>query len=94
MTTVPVAGLKARLSRYLRQVKDGEEVLVTLRGIPVARIVPIRRTNGVEQWKDLQQKGLMRLGGKVPRDFWKLPRGSDPAGSVRRAIDEDREERS
>ena len=41
MTTVNIAELKNNLSKYLAQVKQGEEVLVKDRNIPVARIVPL-----------------------------------------------------
>ena len=37
MRTATVSKLKASLSEYLRQVKAGEEVLVTERGRPIAR---------------------------------------------------------
>ena len=43
-----VAQLKAQISHYLRRVKAGEEVIVTERGIPVARIVPIESPYGGE----------------------------------------------
>ncbi len=36
-----VRDLKSRLSRYLRQVQRGEIVVVTLRGKPIARLVPL-----------------------------------------------------
>lgn len=36
---VSVREIKARLSEYLRRVKRGEEVVITSRGKPVARIV-------------------------------------------------------
>jgi prevent-host-death family protein len=36
-----VAQLKARLSEYVRQVKSGAEIIVTERGVPVARLVPL-----------------------------------------------------
>ena len=36
-----VRDLKSRLSRYLRQVQRGETVVVTLRGKPIARLVPL-----------------------------------------------------
>ncbi len=37
---VGVRELKQHLSQYLRRVRDGEIVIVTDRGAPVARIVP------------------------------------------------------
>ncbi|XSG85848.1 MAG: type II toxin-antitoxin system Phd/YefM family antitoxin [Methylohalobius sp. ZOD2] len=36
-----VRELKAHLSEYLRRVAEGEEVTVTVRGKPVARLTPI-----------------------------------------------------
>ena len=92
MKTAAVAELKAQLSRYLSRVKAGEEVLITERGVPIARIVPAGRTGGHERlWRDLERQGLMRLGsGKLPRDFWTLPRGRDPLSRARAAVDRER----
>ena len=39
MQTLSVAGAKARLSALLTQVEAGEEVVITRRGVPIARIV-------------------------------------------------------
>lgn len=40
-TTVGIRELKSRLSHYLRQVKGGASLLITERGRPIGRIVPI-----------------------------------------------------
>lgn len=40
-TTIGVRELKAQLSRTLRQVKAGETVIITERGKPIGRIVPM-----------------------------------------------------
>ncbi len=40
-TSVGVRDLKNGLSAYLARVKDGEEIVVTERGKPVARLVPV-----------------------------------------------------
>lgn len=42
MSQVKIAALKSELSRYLRRVQEGAEVVVTDRKIPIARIVPYR----------------------------------------------------
>ena len=91
--TAAVAELKAQLSRYLTRVKAGEEILVTERGAPVARLVPIERGGqDREQLRDLERQGLIRLGrGRLPSDFWKLPRGRDARAGVRKAVTEERE---
>lgn len=39
---VGVRELKARLSEYLRQVKNGGTVVITEHGVPVGRLIPAR----------------------------------------------------
>jgi len=39
--TVGIRELKSQLSRYVRQVKSGATVVITERGKPVGRIVPL-----------------------------------------------------
>jgi prevent-host-death family protein len=98
MTTAKVAELKAKLSSYLSRVKTGEEVLVTERNIPVARLVPIEHEGEENPRKDpklraMERKGLIRLGtGRLPKDFWKMPRARDSRAAVRSAITEERDE--
>ena len=41
MIRVSISELKAKLSEYLESVRAGEEVVVTDRGRPVARIAPV-----------------------------------------------------
>jgi prevent-host-death family protein len=41
MKTVSVAVLKQQLSRYLHQVEDGEDVVVTAHSRPVARVTSV-----------------------------------------------------
>lgn len=40
MTKVGVRELKNSLSSYLRRVREGETIVVTDRGVPVARLIP------------------------------------------------------
>ncbi|MGH7858776.1 MAG: type II toxin-antitoxin system Phd/YefM family antitoxin [Candidatus Binatia bacterium] len=93
MKTAPVARLKAELSRYLRLVKSGEEVLVTERRVPVARLVPIEPGDAAdEDLRELEGQGLLRIGsGKLPKGFWKAPRVRDPKGLLRKALGKERE---
>ena len=46
MKKASVSQLKTSLSAYLLGVKNGEEVLVTERGRPIARLVPARGAEG------------------------------------------------
>ncbi len=93
MKTAAVSELKARLSEYLNRVKSGEEVLITDRGNPVARLLPISRGRAVrETMATMEKRGLIRLGsGKLPKDFWTMPKGEDSEGLVLRALLEERE---
>jgi prevent-host-death family protein len=94
MKIAAVSKLKAYLSEYLNQVKAGNEVLITDRGKPVARLVPVSRTRAVgESLARMEKQGLIRLGsGKLPKDFWAMPRAEDPKGLVLKALLEERKE--
>ena len=72
----------------------GNEVLITDRGKPVARLVPISRANAPgESLAKMEKQGLIKLGsGRLPKDFWTLPRAEDPQGLVLKALLEEREE--
>ena len=48
MTSIGVRELRQDASRWLREVEDGGDVVVTRHGRPVARLVPIGATDGVE----------------------------------------------
>lgn len=93
MKTAPVSELKARLSEYLNQVKAGMEVLITDRGKPVARLVPIPRSKDIkESLVRMEKQGLIKLGsGRLPKGFWRMDRPDDPQGSVLKALLEERE---
>lgn len=76
-TTTNVVQLKSRLSEYLRRVKAGAEVVITERGVPVARLVPLdaaeRRTT---RRLRLSKTGIVRPGrGKLPKILQAPPAG-------------------
>lgn len=94
MKTVTVSKLKASLSEYLRRVKAGEEVLVTERGRPIAKLAPALSSHTLPQYLvEMEKQGLIKVGsGKLPKGFWDLPRPKDPQGSIVKAVLEEREE--
>lgn len=94
MPTAAVSELKARLSEYLQKVRGGAEVLITDRGKPVARLVPISRLKNLkESLVKMEKRGLIRLGsGRLSKGFWALPRPEDPEGLVLQALLEERAE--
>ena len=94
MKTTTVSKLKASLSKYLRSVKAGEEVLVTERGRPIAKLTPAESSEMLaDQLVEMEKQGFIKLGtGKLPKGFWELPRPNDPNGLVARAALREREE--
>jgi len=86
---VSIRELKSRLSHYLRLTRKGESVVITDRGVPIGRIVPMgqdldqrlaaMRETGQAQWSG------RKLGHRKP--VAKLRR----RGSVAQLIVEDRE---
>ena len=92
MTVTTVSKLKASLSEFLRRVKAGEEVLVTERGRVIARLSPAASSAALpEHLREMERQGLVKLGtGKLPREFWRMPRPKDPKGLVMKALLEER----
>ncbi len=94
MRTVTVSKLKASLSEYLRRVKAGEEVQVSERGRPIAKLVPLTGGEALtDHVAELARHGLARVGSRrLSRAFWDLPRPRDPKGKVLEALLEEREQ--
>lgn len=61
MNAINVTELRQHLPEYLKQVQGGEEVVVTLHGKPIARIVPDR----TESMREAALKRLESLRGKM-----------------------------
>jgi len=58
MPQVGIRHLKTHLSRYLRQVEAGQTVVITRRGKPIGRIVPVAQSTEA-QLDTLSQSGLI-----------------------------------
>ena len=74
MSKVGVRELKNRLSRYLKRVQAGEELIVTERGRTVARIVPVKVPELHETLRPLLRDGSIRWAGGKPRGVGKPPK--------------------
>jgi prevent-host-death family protein len=94
MRVVGVGALRQNLSKYLRAVQAGEELTVTARGRPVARLVPLGEVSAAET----RRQALIGIGmlrpriRRLPRDFWTRPKPSDRHGAVLQALRRDRTE--
>jgi prevent-host-death family protein len=94
--TASVANLKARLSEYLRLVKAGREIVVTERGVPVARLLPLDDTERKSSRRlRLARGGALRPGrGRLPKVLQSAPKGDRVGGSVLTALLAERGEQS
>jgi prevent-host-death family protein len=94
MKTTTVSKLKASLSEYLRSVKAGEEILVTERGRPIAKLTPVVSSDVLpDDLVEMEKQGFIKIGsGKLPKGFWDLPRPKDPKGLVLKTALREREE--
>jgi prevent-host-death family protein len=96
MTTVSISELKARLSAFLDIVREGDEVLVTDRGRPIARLMPVQQAEQEESRRELLLRSG-RLRGPtttLPSDFFARARPADANGhSLAALLDERADER-
>lgn len=68
METVNIHEAKTQLSRLLSRVELGEEIIISNRGVPVAKLVPLAQPQSRRQSLG-QDRGLFT----VPDDFNELP---------------------
>lgn len=92
MPTVNIGALKNRLSAYLKFVRNGEEVIVCDRNVPVARILPFQPAEGFdEEEARLIAVGILKPAADPnPMDwdaFWAIPTGTVSDEAVREAIE-------
>lgn len=89
MKTVPISHVKRRLSALVKEVQGGESVLITDRGVPVARLIRVPTGRGMSaRVIGLAQRGLARLPEQVPSAKWldlpwpKVAHGSSPVNAL------------
>jgi prevent-host-death family protein len=68
METVNIHEAKTQLSRLLSRVELGEEIIISNRGVPVAKLVPLKQPQSRRQSLG-RDRGLFT----IPDDFNKLP---------------------
>jgi prevent-host-death family protein len=90
--TVNIGDLKNQLSAYLQYVRNGEEVIVRDRNLPVARILPIDNADMSEHEKQLVASGAMKLPEREMdwQAFWALPRPNVSRKAALKALEESR----
>lgn len=96
MKTTSVSYAKAHLSALLRRVRAGQEIVITDRGTPVARLVPARGAEPGSSLAGLIAKGLVApprapLTARAVRELPRPPKAPDGI-SVLQSLLEEREE--
>jgi prevent-host-death family protein len=75
-----VRDLKNGLSRYLAAVRDGQELIVTDHGKPVARIVPVSRS--LDRLAELIAQGKVKPAIPGPRYIPEPIKGVGPVSDL------------
>jgi prevent-host-death family protein len=92
-TQVGIRDVKIHLSKYLRLVKQGREIILTERGRPIGKIVPmgINEISLKDRIKDLEESGMLEPEKKKSKIFPPIPvKGIKTAQEY---LQEDRERR-
>lgn len=84
MREIPQRELRNHIGRVLREVAAGETVRVTVRGVPVAELTPLREDPGPERF--VSRERLARAFGDVQLDEGAQ---ADLLADVRAAVDDD-----
>ena len=95
MRTVNIGELKNQLSAYLQYVKNGEEVVIRDRSLPVARILPFRQGSRWDQEAQLVASGALKMPEQEMdwNEFFHAPAGDVSQESTVEAAIESRGER-
>ncbi len=91
MRSTNIADLRNHLTRYLKEVRAGEEIVVRDRQQPFAKIVPLAHDDEAEN-AALIASGLMRRAEHaLPPSFWRVRRPSINRNVAANAVSRDRD---
>lgn len=95
MRTTNIAELKNNLSNFLADVKRGEEILISDRNKPIAKIVPLHNTSDFSAEElALAATGVLRLPetSEIDESFLKEKRPALDSATAIKAITDERDE--
>lgn len=84
---IGISTLRAELSSWIQRAHAGEEIVVTDRGIPVARLLPVDTAPLLDQ---LTQRGVLNKPRRADRPVGRQARRVHARGPVADLIDEQR----
>lgn len=79
---VAVTELRAHLSEWLLLVREGGEVVVTERGVPVARLIAVGSSSLLERLTDEGSVGRPQSAGRPRASGRERPRSRRPVADV------------
>lgn len=92
MRTTNISDLRNHLTRYLKEVRAGEEIVIRDRQLPFAKIVPLAHNDDSED-SVLVASGLMRRAEReLPATFWRVRRPSIDRDVAANAVNRDRDD--
>ena len=71
MIKIGACEARTHLSSLLDKVAQGEDVLITRRGVPVARLIPARQAQRAKTESAINELRALRAGMKLRRLDWK-----------------------
>jgi prevent-host-death family protein len=94
MRSVDIVELKNNLSRYLREVRAGEELLIRDHDQPIAKIIPLTDADDLEAHvAALAATGKARLPeAALPHQFWSEARAKTSLKRLIGTVSADRDE--
>jgi prevent-host-death family protein len=95
MRTTNIAELKNHLSSFLADVKRGEEILISDRNQPIAKIVPLHNTADFSTEElALAAAGILRLPeeSEISTEFLKEKRANVNSQTAIKAVTDERDE--
>ena len=91
MRSTNISDLRTHLTRYLKEVRAGEEIIVRDRQLPFAKIVPLAHDDAAED-AALVASGMMRKAQRaLPASFWRVRRPSLRPGVAANSVSRDRD---
>ncbi len=92
MRSTNIADLRNHLTRYLKEVRAGEEIVIRDRQLPFAKIVPLAHDDEAED-ATLVASGLMRRAERVlSGSFWRVHRPAIKREVAANAVSRDRDD--
>ncbi len=87
-----IADLRNHLTRYLKEVRAGEEIVIRDRKLPFAKIVPLAHDADAEDVALVASGQMRKAECALPASFWRMRRSPIERRVAATAVSRDRED--